>query len=107
MATLCIETNNTKKGQSPTITGLWPSTIISKALELQINAVGTAGGSKYHGSIYTYGRTYQLDSTDWLSKYTNQPKPGDRGVYPGFTLGGPILVPHVNFNHDRDRKSTR
>jgi hypothetical protein len=66
-----------------------------------INAVGTAGGSKYHGSIYTYGRTYQLDSTDWLSKYTNQPKPGDREVYPGFTLGGPILVPHVNFNHDR------
>jgi hypothetical protein len=65
---------------------------------ININAVGLSGGSKYHGSLYTYGRTNQLDSTDWLSKYTGQPAPPDREIYPGFTVGGPIRVPHTGFN---------
>ncbi len=63
-----------------------------------INAIGNSGADKFHGSLYAYGRTYQLDSTDWLAKYTAQPKPTDREVYPGFTLGGPIVVPHTGFN---------
>lgn len=66
-----------------------------------INAIGLSGGSKYHGSLYMYGRTYQLDSKDWLSNFTNQPKPQDREVYPGFTIGGPILIPHTGFNKGR------
>ena len=66
-----------------------------------INAVGLSGTSQFHGSLYTYARTYQLDSTDWLSKYTGQPGPPDREIYPGFTLTGPILIPHTGFNSDR------
>ena len=66
-----------------------------------INAVGLSGTSQFHGSLYTYARTYQLDSTDWLSKYTGQPGPPDREIYPGFTLTGPILIPHTHFNSDR------
>lgn len=59
-----------------------------------INAAGISGSSQFHGALYTYGSTYQMDSTDWLTKYTNQPAPTDREVYPGFTFGGPILIPH-------------
>jgi hypothetical protein len=66
-----------------------------------INAVGLSGGAKYHGSLYTYGRTYQLDSSDWLSNNLNQPKPPDREVYPGFTLGGPVPIPHTDFNKSK------
>lgn len=66
-----------------------------------INAVGLSGTSKFHGSLYTYGRTYQLDSSDWLSNYDHQPKPTDREVYPGFTLSGPIILPHSGFNRSR------
>lgn len=66
-----------------------------------INAVGLSGGDHYHGSLYTYGRTNQMDSTDWLSKYTAQAKPPDREVYPGFNIGGPILIPGTRFNHSR------
>lgn len=66
-----------------------------------INAVGLSGGPKYHGSLYTYGRTYQLDSSDWLSNNQHQPKPPDREVYPGFTLGGPVLIPHTDFNRSK------
>ena len=64
-----------------------------------IDTAGLAGTSEFHGAVYTYGRTYQLDSTDWLTKYDDQPKPTDREVYPGFRLGGPIRIPHSDFNH--------
>jgi hypothetical protein len=66
-----------------------------------INAVGKSGGDKFHGSLYTYARTYQLNSTDWLANYTGQQKPPDRQVYPGFTIGGPILVPGTGFNRSK------
>lgn len=63
-----------------------------------INAVGKSGGDHFHGSIYTYGRTSQLNSTDWLAGFTHQAKPPDREVYPGFTLGGPVRIPFTSFN---------
>ncbi len=66
-----------------------------------INAVGKAGGNTYHGSLYTYARTTQLNSTDWIAKYSGQGKPPDRFVYPGFTFGGPVLIPGTNFNHNK------
>jgi hypothetical protein len=66
-----------------------------------INAVGASGGNKFHGSLYTYARTNQLDSQDWYSKNTNQPKAPDRQIYPGFTFGGPVLIPHTHFNEAR------
>ncbi len=66
-----------------------------------INAVGKAGGDKYHGSLYAYARTYQLNSNDWIANYTGQGRPTDRYVYPGFTFGGPVLIPGTHFNHDR------
>jgi hypothetical protein len=66
-----------------------------------INAVGASGGNKFHGSLYTYARTNQLDSQDWYSKHTSQEKPADREVYPGFTFGGPVLLPHTRFNEAR------
>ena len=66
-----------------------------------VNAVGKSGGNNYHGSLYTYARTYQLNSTDWLAKYLGQTKPPDRQVYPGFTIGGPILIPGTSFNRSK------
>jgi hypothetical protein len=35
---------------------------------LVINAVGKAGTTDYHGSVYVYGRTGQLNSTDSIAK---------------------------------------
>ncbi len=66
-----------------------------------INAVGKSGGDKYHGSLYTYSRITQLNANDWIANYTNQPKPNDRYVYPGGTIGGPVLIPGTNFNKGR------
>jgi len=64
-----------------------------------INAVGKSGGSDYHGELYVYGRTYQLNTQDWFSKYDGDAKPKDRYIYPGFNFGGPVRIPGTDFNH--------
>ena len=66
-----------------------------------INAISKAGGDKFHGALYTYARTSQLNSIDWIANYTGQGKPPDRDIYPGGTLGGPVLIPGTDFNHNR------
>ncbi|MGD0800356.1 MAG: carboxypeptidase-like regulatory domain-containing protein [Terracidiphilus sp.] len=58
-----------------------------------IQAVTKSGTKSYHGSVYTYARTSQLNSNDWLSNYNNFARPDDRFIYPGITISGP--VPHT------------
>ena len=66
-----------------------------------VNAVGKSGGNTFHGSLYTFARTSQLNSTDWIANYTGQQKPPDRQVYPGFTFGGPVLIPGTHLNRNK------
>ena len=58
-----------------------------------ITGVTKSGTANYHGSLYTFARTYQLNSNDWLAKYNNIARPDDRFIYPGGTISGPI--PHT------------
>jgi hypothetical protein len=58
-----------------------------------ITGVTKAGGSQYHGSLYTFARAPQLNSNDWLANFNGIARPGDRYIYPGVTFGGP--VPHL------------
>ncbi len=58
-----------------------------------VTGVTKAGTSTYHGSLFTYARTYQLNSNDWLANYNGIARPDDRFVYPGGTISGP--VPHM------------
>lgn len=57
-----------------------------------ISGVTKSGTAKYHGSLYTYARTYQLNANDWLANFNGIARPDDRFVYPGATFSGP--VPH-------------
>lgn len=66
-----------------------------------VSAVTKAGGDHFHGSLYVFGRAPQLNSADALGKATKQPKSPDHEVYPGFTIGGPVLIPGTRFNHNR------
>ena len=58
-----------------------------------ITGVTKSGTDKYHGSLYTFARTAQLNSNDWLAKYNGIARSNDRFVYPGGTFTGPI--PHT------------
>jgi len=66
-----------------------------------VAAVTKAGGNQFHGELYTYARTSQLNSADALAKATDQEKAPDREVYPGGNIGGPVLIPGTSFNHNR------
>jgi hypothetical protein len=66
-----------------------------------VNAVTKAGGKQFHGAAYIYARTTQLNSTDWLAGFLGYGKPDDRYIYPGFNIGGPILIPGTQFNHNK------
>ena len=57
-----------------------------------ISGVTKSGTDKYHGSLYTFARVYQLNSNDALGKASGLARPNDFFVYPGGTVSGP--VPH-------------
>ncbi len=68
-----------------------------------ISSVAKSGGQRFHGSLYFDARNAALNANDWLSNYSNIPKPGNKYYYPGFTIGGPVLLPFTNFNRKRDK----
>ena len=77
-----------------------------------INAVGKSGGQNYHGELYTYARYYDFNANDWLNNVagvnpvTNKqiaPRPQTRYYYPGAQIGGPLVLPKLNFNRNHDK----
>jgi Carboxypeptidase regulatory-like domain len=68
-----------------------------------ISSVAKAGGKAYHGSAFFDARNASLNANDWLSNYSNVAKPVNKYYYPGFTIGGPVLLPFTKFNRNRDK----
>lgn len=66
-----------------------------------VNAIGKSGGSSFHGSLYTYARTHQLNAGDWIAKYVGTQPPHDRQLYPGGTISGPVTIPGLGFNSSK------
>jgi hypothetical protein len=68
---------------------------------LVINAVGKVGGQVYHGELYMYARSGVLNTVDGFARELNEGKPGDRYLYPGGQIGGPLKIPGTDFNHNK------
>ncbi len=68
-----------------------------------VNATGKSGGSQLHGDIYGYMRNGDLNAEDSYFKSQGAKKPIDHYWYPGFTVGGPVLLPFTDFNKGRDK----
>jgi len=66
-----------------------------------ITAVGKSGTSSFHGSLHLFARTTQLNAQDWFTKYIGIPRIPDRYIYPGFDVGGPVIIPDTKFNSNR------
>ena len=62
-----------------------------------------SGGDKYHGEFYTYARNNIFNDTDWRVKNLGLPKPNDAYYYPGGNIGGPVLIPGLGFNKNKDK----
>ncbi|HEY3441312.1 MAG TPA: carboxypeptidase-like regulatory domain-containing protein [Paludibaculum sp.] len=68
-----------------------------------ISSVAKSGGTDFHGSGFLYARHYTLNANDWLNNSTRQPRPQNKYYYPGFTLGGPVIIPHTRLARDRNK----
>jgi hypothetical protein len=76
-----------------------------------ISAIGKSGGQQFHGEAYAYARSWHLNANDPQNidagKYPNgtpiAPKAETKYFYPGFNIGGPLIIPKTNFNHNHDK----
>jgi hypothetical protein len=75
---------------------------------ITIDVISKAGGRDFRGMGYLYWRDYRMNSNEWrLNKFSTEPgaenKPQNQFAYPGFNLGGPLIIPGTSFNNDRNR----
>lgn len=70
---------------------------------VQITAVTKGGTSDFHGTVYDYIRHYKLAANDRSRNFYGVERPLSKYQYPGFNVGGPVLIPGTNFNKDRDK----
>lgn len=68
-----------------------------------ISAIGKSGGQQFHGEGYIYSRYYTLDANDPQNINAGEPRPETKYFYPGGNIGGPLIIPGTNFNHNRDK----
>lgn len=61
----------------------------------QINMVTKSGTEQFHGSAYWYHRNDGLNANTFLNNVRGLPKPLFRYNDPGYTIGGPVFIPHV------------
>jgi hypothetical protein len=69
----------------------------------QINVVTKSGTNNYHGDVYEFLRNDAFNANNYFNKLTtpNSPVPPLRYNDFGFTLGGPIVIPHVYNGKDK------
>ncbi len=68
-----------------------------------ISSVAKSGGKDFHGSAFFYARNYALNANDALFNANGQSRPENKYYYPGFTIGGPVLIPGTRFNKNRNK----
>jgi hypothetical protein len=69
----------------------------------QLNITIKSGGNRYHGSAYWDWRHESLDANEWFNNKLGVVKPRYRYQNVGGTFGGPLLIPGVRFNKNRDK----
>lgn len=63
-----------------------------------------SGSPNFHGGAYIYARNWQANANDSFYKSTvSLKRPMDHQLYPGGTIGGPVIIPGTNFNRNHDK----
>jgi hypothetical protein len=68
-----------------------------------VNTVTKSGGSQFHGAVYMYARNSALNADDKFNEdgRVQAPKPNSSYYYPGFNIGGPVIIPRTAINQSR------
>jgi len=69
-----------------------------------VELVTKSGTRDFHGSAYYYNRNEAYNANAYFNKRTNPvtPRPVSRYNTIGYTIGGPVVIPHV-FNRSKDK----
>jgi hypothetical protein len=69
-----------------------------------VNTVTKNGGSQFHGDVHFIARNHVLNAIDSYEKEQGQKStPNEHYYYPGATIGGPIIIPKLHINRNRDK----
>lgn len=71
-----------------------------------INTLSKSGGSSFHGDAHFFARNSALNAEESNNKLQEVENGYSKGYleipnhfyYPGFTVGGPVIIPHTRFN---------
>jgi len=66
-----------------------------RSVGAQISMVTKSGTDQFHGSGYWYHRNDSLNANTFLNNARGLARPLFRYNDPGYTIGGPIFIPHV------------
>ena len=69
----------------------------------QLNVTIKNGGNQFHGTAYYNWRHEMLNANEFFNNKLGTAKPRYRYQNPGGTFGGPLLIPGVRFNKDRNK----
>lgn len=61
-----------------------------------INAVTKSGQNTFFGDVWEFNRNRFFDANDYFLKRAKQPRPKFNRNQFGFSLGGPVILPHFN-----------
>jgi carboxypeptidase family protein len=70
---------------------------------MNVSAVTKGGSSRFSGTLYDYNRNYHVAANDRSNSITGTPRPKSTFNYPGGNIGGPVLIPGLNWNRGRDK----
>lgn len=68
----------------------------------QINIITRSGNHDFHGAAYEFFRNDALNANNAYNNFKKIPRPPLRYNNFGYTLGGPIFIPH-HYNEDRNK----
>jgi len=66
-------------------------------------AFSKSGGNQFHGEGYLYARNSALNSVDAYSASQGLTNPAEHFYYAGGNVGGPIIIPGLDFNKSRKK----
>jgi hypothetical protein len=69
----------------------------------QYNITIKNGTGQFHGSAYYYYRHEEFNANEFFNNQLGVQKPRYRYENPGGTVGGPLIIPKVPFNKNRNR----
>ncbi len=68
-----------------------------------INTVIKSGTRDFHGGAYFFWRNEVMNANEWINNRNGVKRPRYRFNYPGYTIGGPVIIPGTNFNKERNK----